>query len=282
MVGFCFTSLTLLANNDAIQFAEKANLALRRTAHLLLVENGDSLSKIPAIQQIDLNTFSVQVDRLFDYGKLPKLLQESLAIQGIARPYNVAVLYCESGAIALGYNFMDLERKEGVPCAGRTQEPGCYRLKVTFSSESEKASAGGNWWVIPVGSLLAGLGFMVWKRSTKEQPVLLVQEEMAIANQPGSRFGNSALDVSNLELKSGDQTFALTFREAKLLNLFVLNKNQVLERDFILKSVWEDEGVTVGRSVDVFVSRLRKMLQNDSRVKIAAVHGIGYRMEVAS
>ena len=87
--------------------------------------------------------------------------------------------------------------------------------------------------------------------------------------------------MANLVLVSEHKTFNLTYREAKLLHLFTNNKNKVLERDFILKSVWEDEGIIVGRSVDVFVSRLRKMLAEDLQVKISAVHGVGYRLEVS-
>jgi len=72
----------------------------------------------------------------------------------------------------------------------------------------------------------------------------------------------------------------LTYREAKLLNLFVLHQNQVLERSFILENVWADEGILVGRSIDMFVSRLRKLLRNDERIQLLAVHGVGYKMEV--
>lgn len=53
-----------------------------------------------------------------------------------------------------------------------------------------------------------------------------------------------------------------------------------MERDSIIQQVWADEGVLVGRSVDVFVSRLRKKLADDTSVVLAVVHGIGYRMEV--
>ena len=88
------------------------------------------------------------------------------------------------------------------------------------------------------------------------------------------------MDVENQLLYSANTQHNLTFREAKLLHLFIKHQNQVLDRDFILKSVWEDEGVTVGRSIDVFVSRLRKLLQEDTSLKIAAVHGVGYRLEV--
>jgi DNA-binding response OmpR family regulator len=55
----------------------------------------------------------------------------------------------------------------------------------------------------------------------------------------------------------------------------------VLERNFIIENVWADEGVLVGRSVDMFVSRLRKLLRDDPSIKLVAVHGVGYRMEVA-
>ena len=88
------------------------------------------------------------------------------------------------------------------------------------------------------------------------------------------------MDLENQMLYSANTQHNLTFREAKLLHLFIKHPNQVLERDFILKSVWEDEGVTVGRSIDVFVSRLRKLLQEDASLKIVAVHGVGYRLEV--
>ena len=71
----------------------------------------------------------------------------------------------------------------------------------------------------------------------------------------------------------------LTFRETKLLRLFATNPDRLLERDVILRQVWADEGVLVGRSVDVFVSRLRKKLAADPSVGIAAVHGVGYRLE---
>ena len=76
-----------------------------------------------------------------------------------------------------------------------------------------------------------------------------------------------------------EQRFQLTYREAKLLHLFVKNQNQLLERSFILENVWADEGIQVGRSIDMFVSRLRKFLRADPTLRLVAVHGVGYRLE---
>ena len=275
-----FVNGKAVGNNDAIRFSGKVNLALRRTAHHLLVSNGDSTSMIPPVQQADASTFTVQLNGVFDYKKLPKLLQQSLDLHEITRPYDVSILKCANGELQLGYNFLDLKQKGGVPCANRTREPDCYTLKVTFNPEPQKASAGINWWILPFGGVLAGLGYFVWKKKNRnvasgESGETVIQETVQ-----KNQFGNSFLDMPNLVLTSGSTSFNLTYREAKLLSLFVGNKNQVLERDFILKSVWEDEGIIVGRSVDVFVSRLRKMLSADLSVKISAVHGVGYRMEV--
>jgi len=267
-------------NNDSIRFSEKVNLALRRTAHHLLVLNGDSTSMISPVQQTGADAFTVKLNGVFAYDKLPSLLQQSLDLHGITRAYDVSILKCTNGELQLGYNFLDLKQKGGVPCANRTREPDCYTLKVSFSPESPKTAGGGNWWILPFGGILAGLGYLVWKKNGKDISFEKINQAEIPETDQKNQFGNSVLDMPNLILISGDSSFNLTYREAKLLNLFVGNKNQVLERDFILKSVWEDEGIIVGRSVDVFVSRLRKMLHNDSMVKIAAVHGVGYRMEV--
>jgi two-component system, OmpR family, response regulator len=94
-------------------------------------------------------------------------------------------------------------------------------------------------------------------------------------------FGNSTLDLTNQTLKTQGQITELTYREAKLLHLFCRHKNKVLDRDLILKSVWEDEGIIVTRSIDVFVSRLRKLLKDNTFVKITNIHSVGYRFDVA-
>jgi hypothetical protein len=270
----------VMANNDAVRFSENVNLSLRRTVHVLLRANGDSLSVIPPVKQSDANTFSVQMERMFDYDKLPETLQQSFDAYHIDRPYSVAVLDCKTSQVKLGYQFFDLKQPGGVPCRGRSRDEGCYTLQIRFTPETPKPKAAGNTWLlISVGGTLAALGFIAWNRSRyKKTPESGPQEPPV----PHSRvaFGNSWLDTTSQTLWNSVTTQTLTFREAKLLALFTRNINQVLERDAILKAVWEDEGVTVGRSVDVFVSRLRKMLAADPQVKITAIHGVGYKMEV--
>lgn len=79
-------------------------------------------------------------------------------------------------------------------------------------------------------------------------------------------------------LEDGKGTVTLTSREAELLKLFVLNRNQVMDRKAILLHIWHTDDFFAGRSLDVFISRLRKYLGQDPEVKIINIRGIGYKL----
>ena len=266
---------------DRPDFTQKVNLALRRTAHHLLSEAGDSTSRIPAVRQVDAATFQIQLDHALNYKKLPALLQQSLALYALEDPYDVAVLDCTKGDLQLGYTVTDLTKQNDVPCLGRDQEKGCYTLQVTFVGRAPKRQSAVLWGAWIAGFVLIGGAYMIWwniSRTTTRS--VLPTDPAAVESEALIQVGKLTFNPLNQTVEVADASYPLTYREAKLLNLFLLHPNQLLTRDFILKSVWEDEGIIVGRSVDVFVSRLRKLLQPDSDVHIVAVHGVGYRLEI--
>lgn len=263
------------------RFEEKVNLALRRTGHHLLLASGDSTSRIAAVKKKDDGTYVLQLSRAFDYNQLPSLLQESFDLHGIKNNYDVAVMDCKTNELQLGYNFLDYSKTKEVACVGREQIMSCYNVKVTFSLPENHSKSNPVWWTLGLSLAFIGVSYIVLsRRKTVLAPLIQTSDEQPIEKPTRLHFGESSMDVENQLLYSANTQHNLTFREAKLLHLFIKHQNQVLDRDFILKSVWEDEGVTVGRSIDVFVSRLRKLLQEDSTLKIAAVHGVGYRLEV--
>lgn len=88
--------------------------------------------------------------------------------------------------------------------------------------------------------------------------------------------GVSTLDLRNLALNSNGTVTQLTYKEAKLLEIFFRHRNTLIERELFLKTVWEEDGFFVARSMDVFISRLRKYLQHDPNLKIENIRGIGY------
>ena len=93
-------------------------------------------------------------------------------------------------------------------------------------------------------------------------------------------FGNSCLDDQNLMVNCNGKEMQLTYKEHKLLKFLVTHANQLLDRNLIMKTIWEDDGFFVGRSLDVFISRLRKILSPDPSIQILNIHGIGYKLEV--
>lgn len=276
------------------RFAEQVNLALRQTAHRLLALAGNHTGTIPPVQQEEKNVWLVRLEQNFDYDSLSPILREALLQHRVEGDYNVAVLDCQLDQLMLGYAANTEKPVTDIPCGGRDQTAGCYNLRVTFPDHAAAASnSGGRLWATVACCLLLAyslFGLIVfYRRKYVPAPVADTHAPArdAVATPPSHPngqnalpFGRSVLYVDNQKLKTGPLEKDLTYREAKLLQLFCKNPNQLLERDHILKAVWEDEGILVGRSVDVFVSRLRKLLKDDDSVSFVNVHGVGYRMEV--
>jgi DNA-binding response OmpR family regulator len=92
-------------------------------------------------------------------------------------------------------------------------------------------------------------------------------------------LGDFHFDCKNLTLQNPSGSKTLTQKEADVLKLLCLNKDRVMKREEILKSVWGDDDYFMGRSLDVFISKLRKYLKEDPNVEIVNYHGVGFRLE---
>ncbi len=93
-------------------------------------------------------------------------------------------------------------------------------------------------------------------------------------------LGKFTFDSVNLRLKIGDEDKKLTKREAAILKLLAENKNKVIERSLVLNLIWGDDNYFNGRSLDVFITKLRKYLSADENIQIANLHGVGFKFEV--
>lgn len=108
--------------------------------------------------------------------------------------------------------------------------------------------------------------------------VFLNRSKKQLVNNKQIKLGNYMFDFDNYILICNNQKNKLTQREAELLMLLIEQKNQVLKREIILKKIWGDDDYFLGRSLDVFISRLRKILSNDPNLSIENQHGIGFRL----
>jgi DNA-binding response OmpR family regulator len=104
----------------------------------------------------------------------------------------------------------------------------------------------------------------------------------AIPDNPQKIFqvGGFTFDPFNLILKNTSSEKTLTQKEAEVLKLLYHNRDRVLKREEILKQVWGDDDYFMGRSMDVFISKLRKYLKDDPAIQIVNYHGVGFRLEM--
>ncbi len=93
------------------------------------------------------------------------------------------------------------------------------------------------------------------------------------------KISNTVLKFNTLELICGNTKEKLTLKEAQLLKYFIINKNKILAREDILTEIWGEDDYFLGRSMDVFISRLRKYVSEDKNIDIRTVRGTGFILE---
>lgn len=108
--------------------------------------------------------------------------------------------------------------------------------------------------------------------------IFLKRSQKINSNQnPVHPIGKFIFDSKNYKLSFENEVITLTQRESELLKFFLENKNSVLKREEILKALWGDDDYFMGRSLDVFISRLRKIFADDASISIENLHGIGFK-----
>lgn len=95
---------------------------------------------------------------------------------------------------------------------------------------------------------------------------------------PILKVGQYTLDHDNLRLSIGEESVQMTKKEADLLKMLITNKNKIVERSTILERLWGENDYFMGRSMDVFISRLRKYLKQDETITVENIHGVGFRL----
>jgi DNA-binding response OmpR family regulator len=110
--------------------------------------------------------------------------------------------------------------------------------------------------------------------------ILKRNEKFSTKTQNIQTLGKYQFDFKNFELIGPISQRKLTKKEADLLKLLVDHQGQVLERELLSNMVWGDDNYFVGRSMDVFITRLRKYLSQDENISIVNIHGVGFKLVV--
>ena len=264
-----------MTGNDDFDFARR-EILLRRIGHEILLQSGDSTSRVLPVKKIAENEYQISFENAFTFQpeSLVNTTQRLLAKDPLASDYVVNVLNCANASLAYGYAISKNKKDDIVACIGRRQPIACYVINIKFKPKGIITAKNG----YLLGSLLslAFIGF-IFLRSGKPRRALPDSQHTGIFT-----LGSMSFDAETRKLMINGKTIDLTRTETRVLRIFALSPNEAIERSRLQKEIWEDEGVIVGRSLDMFISKLRKKLEFDPNIKIVVIRGKGYKLEISA
>jgi len=347
-IVFIASSFTTRSNRNVL--AKQVNLIMRQIGDRLLLQSGDSTSRVLPVTEIKEGTFLLEFENefVFSHDSLMMLTLGSFPRTEFPSGYTVTVHECVTRSIVYGFQINNTS-PDILACRGRKQPPGCYTIEIAFPDlyanvESEKAEVDQ-----PTSSKVdhqevnqkpeelksikvdpqeanakfeelksfevdhqeADLKLEEFKTTTSDFPSInLVYVGMMVLlgvtlvighfrkslipvplqNQDHSvikaavpelaALGKFLFDVKDQRLLLGSEVISLTDKEYKILELLNKNFGELISRETLMQEVWINEGVITGRSLDMFVSKLRKKLSSDPELRITNVHGKGYKLEI--
>lgn len=262
---------------------KKLEVSLRMIGHQLLLSSKDSTSRVlPLVKDDDGFRIEFENDFALKPEYLVSIVDSVLYQSGIASVYVVEVEDCDSMRVVYAFQVNNTKNSDIVPCMGRDLPFGCYSIlfsfpvQLTIAAETpevvaNEAESDGSillWLLIGLVVLIFGLSVLMRKKKN----VPHAQNSNLVS------LGKYHFDKLNAELIIEEQRIELTSKEADLLMLLYDTVNTTVERGVLLNRVWGDEGDYIGRTLDVFISKLRKKLEFDTQVKIVNVRGVGYKL----
>lgn len=267
-------------------YERQLEVSLRMIGHQILLEAKDSTSRVlPILKEHDRYRIEFETEFAFEPETLVATINRVVEETRMAKSYIVEVEDCKTGELVYSFKMDTVMQLDIIPCKSRALPKSCYNLwftllephaantallaTTTFDSgeKTEEKSQRSYIYLLSLFSLAGLFAFFLWKRRQR-----IPSDPHMIA------LGEYQFDKRNTELLIERQKIDLTSKEADLLLLLYNSANSTVEREVILNMVWGDEGGYVGRTLDVFISKLRKKLEFDAKVKIVNIRGVGYKL----
>ena len=261
-------------SKDQSQFSEIVKVSLRDVGHHLLLNDNDSTSIVKPVRYLGDHKYQLAFESTLAIhpDSLVNQIKASFQKANLPEYYLTEVVECETEEVSYSYEMRENEEKGIIPCGGRKLEKACYQITVRFIKISSTDRTLSKTLYALGLCLLLVLGILLYRRhSAKKAP---------ISNTDFTTIGRYRFYPEQSKLIKEATEINLSNKECELLALFVAQPNQIIKRDVLIKKVWEDNGVIVGRSLDTYISKLRKKLKDDQSIKITNVHGVGYKLEL--
>ena len=253
------------------EFAEKVKVSLRNVGHQLLLTNQDSTSLVLPIKELSKSkyqlTFQSNLQVMPD--SLVLITKRSFSKSELPSNYRIEVKECLNEEVAYSYEMKYSEENAIVPCKGRVLSTNCYFIEVQFLNKENNSQ----YFLYGFLLLISVLGFGVYQKMKRK-----ITTSNTLNNS--LTLGRFKFYPEQNKLIKEAVEIPLSKKECELLTIFINKPNEVIKREELMRKVWEDNGVVVGRSLDTYISKLRKKLKDDTSIKITNIHGVGYKLEI--
>lgn len=260
----------------------KNEIVIRKIGHEILLHSGDSTSRVLPVKQLTENEYQIQFESRLTFipDSLVNIIHRIITANKLPSDYIVNVKEGANNEVIFGYAMLGTEQNNIVPCTGRKQPESQYLINLKFQNSGitnlQKSYLIAGLSLLGICLFLYGAKFLA-----KRKPLTGNNEKNAgVSQNNGIQIGKYTFFNEEQYLAISEEKINLTIKESKLLYIFATAPNQIIDRQRLQKEVWEDDGVIVGRSLDMFVSKLRKKLDTDLNIKLVNIHGKGYKLEI--
>lgn len=281
-VFFLAAFITDRSGDEAI--SKRVNIAVRAIGHDLLLRAGDSTSVVPPVIEKSKGVFILEFENefVFQPDTLVAIAQRVIDKTGLSR-YTVTVHESHSPVIVYGFE-INPPVNSIKACQGRSQPRARYNIEIAFADFPDATVVNSEIAMMISGilSVLAVVLIGTNLGSKKSKPLSEANLPIQNNNNPVVTIGRFVFDTTHQRLTIGEEKISLTDKECKILTLLHRNIGRLTLREELIQEVWTDEGVITGRSLDMFISKLRKKLSADPDLRITNIHGKGYRLEIVN
>lgn len=255
-------------------FSETAKIAIRDIGDRLLLANKDSVSLVLPVTALGKSKYRLSFEKhlILDPDSIVTIVQRSFKKAALPKYYRVEVKQCKGGEVAYSYEIKGTKENSIIPCKERFLPKDCYHIEFRFTRMSATFF---NQQTLIYFLIFTGLVLLLLTIFKKKKINALKEK-----NGHYIPIGSFHFYEEQNKLVKEAEEIHLSRKECELLAIFVARPNQLITREELNKKVWEDNGVIVGRSLDTYVSKLRKKLTTDTSIKLTNVHGVGYILEV--
>ena len=254
-------------------------VVVRMIGDEFLLQLGDSTSRVMPIEN-DNGRYLIQFENEISFE--PEIL--SMAAVKVVEQANMPKSFiietekCSTNEVVHSFEISSKKDESMIPCRSRPLPKDCYKVYFTILLDGSKPMP------IPVKEKVVGADFssiyfigfgvllmvIIW--------YWLKPKNKLVVHSDWIQLGEYHFDKKGMKLICKGKSEELSSKEASLLELLYTNINETVNREHILQVVWGDEGDYLGRTLDVFISKLRKKLEADPNLKIVNIRGVGYRM----